>query len=343
MRDPLLLDEEGEEALFRALRHLWHPVLALEDLGERPVAVTLLEQPLVVVRLDGEVVALRDLCIHRGTPLSLGSVDEGRLVCAYHGWRYDAQGRCTDIPARHGDNVPLAARVDRYETAVRGGLVWICLADEPALPLPRFDEIDDPSYRTVRIPTYDWRSSAARRVENFVDFSHFPFVHAGILGDPDRPEVPDHEVVRDDATLRFSLGVEEPANPLKADDEESGTVQRDPSDYVVTMPFTVHLDQPLPDDKHFVLFVASSPLTRRSCRSFSFCARNYDLAPDRDAEHVAFQETILEQDRVVVEAQRPEELPIDLSRELHVRGVDRVSIEYRRWLGELAASELAEP
>ena len=53
---------------------------------------------------------------------------------------------------------------------------------------------------------------------------------------------------------------------------------------------------------------------------------------------VDFQQVILEQDRVVVESQRPEELPIDLSEELHIKGVDRVSIDYRRWLGEIAAS-----
>ena len=39
---------------------------------------------------------------------------------------------------------------------------------------------------------------------------------------------------------------------------------------------------------------------------------------------------------MVVESQRPEELPIDLSEELHIKGVDRVSIDYRRWLGEIA-------
>lgn len=339
--DARVLDCEGEEALFRALRHFWHPVLAEEDLGEQPVAVTLLEEPLVVARLGGEAVALRDLCIHRGTPLSLGTVRDGELTCPYHGWTYNSTGRCTRIPARHGTNIPNKARVPRYRTAVAAGLVWVCLEHDPAFPLPRFDEIADPAYRTVRIPTYDWRSSAARRLENFVDFSHFPFVHEGILGSPDRPEIPDHDVVRDESTLRFAMGLQEPANPVKGDDTGQGAIERSPTQYVLTMPFSVYLDQPLPDDRHFVLFVASSPTTRTSCRSFSFCARNYDLSPEQDAEQVAFQEKILEQDRVVVEAQRPEELPIDLSDELHVRGVDRVSIEYRRWLGEIAASELA--
>jgi phenylpropionate dioxygenase-like ring-hydroxylating dioxygenase large terminal subunit len=338
MSEHVELDRAGEAALFGALRRFWHPVCFADDLGTEPLAVTLLEEPVVVARLGDEVVALRDLCIHRGTPLSLGTVTDEHLVCAYHGWTYDSNGRCTRIPARHGTNIPAKARVARYLAAENAGLIWVCLDEDPALPVPTFAEIDDPTYRTVRIPTYDWASSAARRVENFVDFSHFPFVHAGILGDPDKPEIPDHEVVRDEATLRFSLGIEEPANPLKADDGGAETIQREPSDYVISMPFSVSLNQPLPEGKHFVLFVASSPVTRGSCRSFSFCARNYDLDPARDDDYVAFQETILEQDRVVVEAQRPEELPVDLSAELHVRGVDRVSLDYRRWLGEIAAT-----
>ena len=341
MPDHVDLDPAGEAALFRALRRFWHPVCFADDLGDGPLAVTLLEEPVVVVRLSDEVVAMRDLCIHRGTPLSLGTVSDGHLVCAYHGWTYDGTGRCTRIPARHGSTIPAKARVPRYLTAESAGMIWVCLADDPALPLPEFSEFDDPSYRTVRIPTYDWASSAARRMENFVDFSHFPFVHAGILGDPENPpEIPDHDVIRDDATLQFSLGVEEPANPLKADDGTAETIEREPSDYVITMPFSVSLNQPLPNGKHFVLFMASSPVTRATCRSFTFCARNYDLDPAKDDDYVRFQEVILEQDRVVVEAQRPEELPIDLSEELHVRGVDRVSIDYRRWLGEIAATEI---
>lgn len=340
MPDARPLDEAGEEALFAALRHFWHPVLFAEDLGSAPVAVTLLDEPLVLARLGDEVVALRDLCIHRGTPLSLGRVEADHLVCAYHGWTYGADGVCTRIPARHGSSIPNKARVTRYLVAESGGLLWVCLADEPRFPLPDFPQYADETYRTVRIPTYDWRSSAARRVENFVDFSHFPFVHEGILGTPERPEIPDHDVVRDGSTLRFSLGLEEPANPVKGD-RTTGTIQRDPTDYVLTMPFSVHLDQPLPGGRHFVLFVCSSPIGRNMCRSFSFCSRNYDLDPAKDEEYVEFQEHILEQDRIVVEAQRPEQLPIDLSAELHVRGVDRVSIEYRRWLAEIAGSEVA--
>ena len=51
------------------------------------------------------------------------------------------------------------------------------------------------------------------------------------------------------------------------------------------------------------------------------------------------QETILEQDRPVVEAQRPEELPVDLGAELHIRGPDRASVLYRKWLIDVVRAE----
>ena len=343
------LDQAGEARLYRALRRFWHPVLWADELADRPVAVKLLDEPLVLVRLNGEVGAFRDLCVHRGTALSLGWVDDGCLVCPYHGWTYDPFGVCTRIPASHGTNIPSKARIQPYAAAEHAGLVWVCLdagadPDAPAagFPLPDFPEWGDDAYRLIRIPQYDWRCSAARRVENFVDFSHFAWVHEGILGDRSNPEIPDHDVVRTDATLWFRLGIEEPATDLKGDAARAGDgekVQREPSHYTLSMPFTVRLDQPLPDGHHFVLFVASCPVSARETRNFTWNARNYDLDPTRDQAFVDFQQLILEQDRVVVESQRPEELPIDLSEELHIKGVDRVSIDYRRWLGEIAAAE----
>jgi methylxanthine N1-demethylase len=336
------LDVAGEEALYRAMRRFWQPVMWADELGDRPAPVRLLDEALVVVRLEGGVSAFRELCVHRGTALSLGWVNEGRLVCAYHGWHYDAGGICTSIPASHGTNIPRKARLVSYQAVEHAGLIWVCLSEEePPFPLPPFPQWEDTDYRKIKIPTYDWHCSAARRVENFVDFSHFPWVHEGILGDRSNPEVPEHDVVRDATSLSFELGVVEPASPLKGDVEPGAKVQRYPSRYTISMPFTVLLDQPLEAGRHFVLFVASSPLGAKETRNFTWNARNYDLDPSRDREFVEFQQTILEQDRVVVESQRPEELPIDLSEELHIKSVDRVSIDYRRWLGEIAEAELS--
>jgi vanillate O-demethylase monooxygenase subunit len=68
--------------------------------AQKPIAAQLLDQRLVLYRLaNGKVTAARDLCLHRGIPLSMGFLEGDRLVCAYHGFRYDGEGRCVCIPA----------------------------------------------------------------------------------------------------------------------------------------------------------------------------------------------------------------------------------------------------
>ena len=335
------LDQDAEEALYRRSRAMWHPVAYAADVTEAPLAVRLLDEPVVVVRLGDTVVAFKDLCIHRGTALSLGTVIDGELQCAYHGWRFDSSGACVRIPSRPDGSIPRKARVEKYACEEAAGLVWVCLEPPALFPLPQYRAWADSDYRTVRIPLYDWNSSAARRVENFSDFSHFPFVHAGVLGNPDKPEIPDHPVTRGEHTIAFELGVEEVPNALKGDSTDGGEsdspIQRQPSTYTIFMPYSVQLDQPLEDGHRFLLFMASCPVGRKESRTFSWCSRNYDLHPEKDEQFVEFQRVILEQDRVVVESQRPEELPIDLSEELHIKGVDQVSVDYRRWLLELAS------
>ena len=85
----------------------------------------------------------------------------------------------------------------------------------------------------------------------------------------------------------------------------------------------------------YVLLMACSPVGPAFCRSFWFLARNYAVDADA-APFLEFERLVQEQDRPVVETQRPEMLPYDLSAELHIRGVDKVSLDYRRWLVELS-------
>lgn len=331
------LDPRGEALLDHSMRRFWHPVLYASDLGDRPVGVTLLGEPVVVVRLPEGVRAFPDICVHRGTALSLGSVEDGWLVCPYHGWSFDGDGICRRIPATHGRSIPTRARLRSLRAVERFGLVWVCLDGDGELDVPEFPEFGDEGYRIVSMPTCDWNCSAARRIENFIDFSHFPFVHEGVLGTREHAVTPEHDVVRRDGDLTFSVSLIEPVDPLKHEPAETHeTVVRRYTDYRVLMPFTAYLNQKLPGDEHFVLYLAASPVAPRTTRSFTFIARNYLTDASHDAAFVEMQERILEQDRPVVESQRPEELPIDLSAELHIKGPDQASIVYRRWLIEIA-------
>ena len=190
-----------------ALRDCWHPVAYADALGSDPIRVMLLGDPVVLWRdSNGRPHALNDVCIHRGTALSLGRVIGDQLMCPYHGWRYGSDGRCKAIPQlADPTQVPGKARVAAYECTSRYGIVWVALG-EPRWSLPEVPELETyEGWQVVRCGPYSWKSDASRQVENFTDFGHFPWVHAGLLGDPSRPVVPRHSVDIDGHVLRYEI------------------------------------------------------------------------------------------------------------------------------------------
>jgi vanillate O-demethylase monooxygenase subunit len=105
--------------------------------------------------------------------------------------------------------------------------------------------------------------------------------------------------------------------------------------YHVTLPFAVRLWERIPQkgEAYHVVFNVASPVSARRVRAFFFVCRNFDF--DVPAEEVLeWEGRIMAEDKVIVESQRPEELPLDLAAELHVQS-DRMTIAYRRRLAEL--------
>ncbi len=85
----------------------WYPVARSDALAEGQLrGVRLLGEDLALWRAGGQAFAWQDRCIHRGTRLSLGKVEDGLLACPYHGWRYDGTGRCVRIPAHPAQTPP---------------------------------------------------------------------------------------------------------------------------------------------------------------------------------------------------------------------------------------------
>src|SRR5574340_1243734 len=104
----------------------WHVVAYAPDVPEgKPVSVRLLEEDLVLWRAGGKVHAWRDLCVHRGTRLSLGRIEGETLVCPYHGWTYNTEGRCVRIPAHPGQTPPEKARTMVYQAREKYGWIWV--------------------------------------------------------------------------------------------------------------------------------------------------------------------------------------------------------------------------
>lgn len=314
-----------------ALRACWHPVAYAADVADAPRATTLLGEPLVVWRDgQGRARAFRDACIHRGTALSLGRVQGGEIVCAYHGWRFAGDGACTAIPQLADPaRVPARARAVTYATQERYGLLWVALAP-PRWPLPDVAELDDPSWRVVRTGPFAWACDASRQVENFTDFGHFAFVHAGLLGDPADAVVAPHAVRVEGHVVRYDYGRPDVPNtedfPVFAAGERKDATRR--TRYALHLPYTIveHIDWGGADG--MVYFFASQPVDADHCVGYCLVARNYNLEQPDDVIR-AFERTIFAQDQRVVESQRPERVPFDLAAELHLT-FDAVAVTYRR-------------
>jgi phenylpropionate dioxygenase-like ring-hydroxylating dioxygenase large terminal subunit len=327
--------EPGAESRPR-LSQFWHPVAVAGEIGDTPQRVRLLGESLVVFRTSQGISAFKDLCVHRGAALSGGWMRGDRIVCPYHGWEYDATGACARIPALPPDrSIPTRARAVAYHVQERYGLVWVAMED-PVAPVPGFpnDEADDPEWEGGLFAVVDWETSAGRSTENSMDISHFPFVHANILGDPAFPEQAPYELHETDWGQWYR--VDDQYYSSVGSDE----VTRVSYEYFHWYPFTMHIRIIEASGRTNVITVAASPSERARTRVFRLVHRNH---PNDDPKFVEHYMHILEQDREVVEAIRPEEIPQSLKEELHLKVPDLASIAYRRWLGGIDTMGVLEP
>ena len=156
------------DGLRRALRHLWHPATTEAALNvaaalHRPVGARVIAERIVVVRTDNGLAAFPDRCLHRSIALSAGSVDDNCLVCAGHGWRWAADGRCVAIPDLPSRGIPARARLEVLDVALAHGLVWVRLETTADTCPPRLGDAHFDG------PAIDVPAGAARIVDLLLD------------------------------------------------------------------------------------------------------------------------------------------------------------------------------
>jgi phenylpropionate dioxygenase-like ring-hydroxylating dioxygenase large terminal subunit len=124
---------------------------------------------------DGQLVALENRCAHRQLPLSLGEVDDNRLVCCYHGWAYNQEGLVVDIPHDLFNKPRPACKIRSYPVKVRYGLIWIfpgevSLAEERKIPyIPELEGKN--SWACVPLD-FTWKAHHSMIIDNVSDFTH---------------------------------------------------------------------------------------------------------------------------------------------------------------------------
>jgi phenylpropionate dioxygenase-like ring-hydroxylating dioxygenase large terminal subunit len=311
----------------------WHPVAQPADVTSQPVPVQLLGQDVVLWRDEsGTVQAFADQCPHRGARLSLGQVRDGQLECPYHGWRFAGNGQCTLVPALPSFKPPASNCAKRFAVREAHGLLWVRLqVEEGAEPaLPAFIAEADDRLRKLNCGPYDVAASAPRIIENFLDLSHFGFVHEGWLGSREATGVDDYQVESTPTGLR--------ATGCKAWQPQSNIHSTAPAQveytYEVTAPYSAVLTKvpeggTAPEGWREAIGLFVCPLTPETSRVwFRLAMADFESS---DEKLQAFQHTIFTQDQPVLESQRPKCLPLDLRAELHT-AADKASSAYRRYL-----------
>lgn len=325
------------------LRQAWHPVAESTDIATDPAAVELLGERLVVWRgPDGVLVAAPDRCPHREAPLSAGWVDDGQIVCAYHGWRFGAEGRCVEVPSSGaGAPVPPAAHLPCVRVTERYGLVWICL-DEPAGDLPIIPNEDDPAFRRINSGVQVWHTAATRMVDNFMDISHFPWVHTGTFGNRQRAEVPKIDLGELDHGwygYAYEVDAVNPDAALATTGTTDAVVHRHMSTGF-HLPLTVRSTIRYEDGLEHILLLCSAPLDDERSYFTFVVWRNDDFSVDPQ-QVISFDRAIGEEDRIMLE-RVPGTLPLGRTETVSVQS-DKASVEWRRQLVAYLAGDTVVP
>lgn len=173
----------GADAAPPFLRNLWYMVALSRSLKRGQLRrQMLLGEPVLLGRMrDGTAFALRDICPHRGVPLSAGRVTaENNVECPYHGWRFRADGGCSLIPSLvEGQEMdPAKIRVRAYPLREQDGLIWVYFASDerkaPALEPPR---VPVPNARPRWVERQTFHCGLDHAVIGLMDPAHAPYVH----------------------------------------------------------------------------------------------------------------------------------------------------------------------
>ena len=320
-----------------AMTDSWYVVARTTDVAPGPLGVRLLDRPYVLWRdPDGVVVASADRCPHREAPLSAGTVIDGCLQCCYHGWRFGSGGRCVLVPsAQPGVPVPPRAHLAPVGVQECYGLVWIC----PGVPredIPKIAQEDDPAFRRLNPDVQIWQASATRMVDNFLDITHFPFVHAGTIGGETDEVVPRIQLGElDDGFYgyRYEVTVGNPEIATATSGLAGGVVARRMSSGFA-LPFACRSTIAYETGLEHILLLLSTPIDDVTSYFAFVVWRNDDFSVPSD-EVLRFDLAIGAEDKLMLE-RLDGVLPVDLAGTVSVQS-DKPSVEWRRRFAALLA------
>ncbi len=184
----------------------WYAAISSNEVvSGKPTAVRRFGQDLVAWRDgNGNPVVMEDMCPHRSVKLSLGTVKDGTITCAFHGFEFGSDGGCLLVPETAKPAPNLRCRTARSSES--HGFIWLWHgADEDATPTPPwFDELNDKlawsQYQS------SWPCHITRCIENQLDYAHLPYVHATTIGGGFNISDPDLSFELDENVIKLQMG-----------------------------------------------------------------------------------------------------------------------------------------
>lgn len=167
-------------------RRYWLPALLAEELAVpdgAPVRLQILSEKMLAFRdTQGRLGVVDEFCAHRGVSLWFGRNEEGGIRCPYHGWKYDINGQCLEVPSEPAESgFCKKIKLKSYPLVERGGVVWIYMGPpELQPPLPEFEFATVPaaqSFTSKRLQASNWLQA----FEGGIDSSHVSWLHSGSL------------------------------------------------------------------------------------------------------------------------------------------------------------------
>jgi phthalate 4,5-dioxygenase len=170
----------------KLFRRSWIPALLAEELPENdcpPVRVKLLSEKLLAIRdSEGRYGLIDEFCAHRGVSLWYGRNEENGIRCPYHGWKYDVEGRCVEVPSEPPETGFCdRIRLTNYPLIEMGGILWTYMGEpDRRPPLPEWEFARVPrsqSFTSKRLQECNWLQA----MEGGIDSSHVSWLHRGDL------------------------------------------------------------------------------------------------------------------------------------------------------------------
>src|SRR3984893_18493139 len=194
------------------MRRYWMPALLASELpgpDSDPVRVQLLGEKLVAFRDSGGTVGLvAENCPHRGASLFFGRNEEAGLRCVYHGWKFDADGACVDMPNEPAESdFRTKVKAVSYPTRERGGIIWVYMGTRTPENLPPLPDLEGnmlPDDQTG-IGVFQRECNWMQALEGDIDTAHVGFLHQGAISADSVPEGSWAKYALSDRAPRFKV------------------------------------------------------------------------------------------------------------------------------------------